>query len=323
MTELANTTKGEMSLLDNLAAQAQMCVASARMNLLQLGRVLTEAKPLVKHGEWEAWVRTNADMSPRAAQNYMQAYETFGLNPDIAKLGTSKTMKLLPLSDEDRKELFSEHDVQAMSTRELDAAIKAQKEKLKEEARAEVQKEIDAEREARKAAEQRAQEAESRPPEVSPELAARVEAAEKKAKAQQELVDQFSKRADEADAERKRTKQENERLRRENKEQAELLEEQQEDYARVQEELLNVKSSIAKGDAERVPLDQLTPEAFAAAVRAFIGSCARMPHMSAAFSVMEDRERQEYDELLQTVESWAEGSRKALKNKIIDGEVFG
>ena len=101
-TELANTGAGELSLLDNLAVQARTCVLSARMNLLQLGRVLTEAKPLVPHGEWEAWVKTNAEMSVRAAQGYMQAYATFGLNPDIARLGTTKTMKLLPLSEEER-----------------------------------------------------------------------------------------------------------------------------------------------------------------------------------------------------------------------------
>ena len=95
-----------------------------------------------------------------------------------------------------------------------------------------------------------------------------------------------------------------------------------EEYNRTQAELLNVKSSIAKGDAERVPLDSLTPEAFASAVRAFIGTCARMPHMTAAFCAMGDDERQEYDELLRTVESWAKDSRRALDTVTVEGMVI-
>lgn len=51
MTELANTQKKEIAVLDNLAMQAKTYIQNARMNLLQLGRVLAEAKPLVPHGE--------------------------------------------------------------------------------------------------------------------------------------------------------------------------------------------------------------------------------------------------------------------------------
>ena len=102
----------------------------------------------------------------------------------------------------------------------------------------------------------------------------------------------------------------------------ELIEEQQQEYNRTQAELLSVKSSIAKGDAERIPLDQLTPDAFASAVRAFIGTCARMPHMTAAFSSMEYDERREYDELLRTIESWAKDSRKALETVMVEGMVI-
>lgn len=311
MKELANTTKGDLSVLDNLAVQVRVCVTTARMNLLQLGRALTEAKPLVPHGEWETWVKTNAEMSVRAAQSYMQAYAAFGLNPDIAKLGTAKTMKLLPLSEDERKALFAENDIESMSTRQLDEAIKEQKEKILREARAAVedakmaaQKAIDRERKARIAAEQRADAAESRAPEVPPEIAERLRA------------------ADEVDTAWKRAKQENEELRREIQERDELIEEQQEDYNRVQAELLNTKSAIAKGDAERAPLDQLTPDAFASAVRAFIGVVARMPHMKNTFSRMGEDERREYDELLKTVESWVKDSRKALDTVEVEGVVI-
>lgn len=301
MTELANTQKKEIDVLDNLAMQAKTYIQNARMNLLQLGRVLAEAKPLVPHGEWENWVKTNTSMSKRAAEQYMQAYAEFGLNPQIAELGTTKTLKLLPLTEDEREKLLSENDVSSMSTRQLDEAIRKQKQEALKEARQEVQGELEKERTARIAAEQRAKAAESRPPEVTKELS-------DKLRSHKEQMERLTR--------------ENSILKQEIRERDEELEEQQADYNRAQEELLNIKSQVAKGDAERVPTDQLTVDAFASAVRAFIGACARMPHMSATFSAMSQIDKNEYDELLRTVEAWAKDSRKALDSVLVDSEVL-
>lgn len=301
MTELTSTTKNEISTLDSLAMQAKICIQNARMNLLQLGRVLTEARPLVPHGEWENWVKTNTSMSKRAAEQYMQAYQEFGLNPQIAELGTTKTLKLLPLTEDEREKLLSENDVGSMSTRQLDEAIRKQKQEALKEARQEVQGELEKERTARIAAEQRAKAAESRPPEIPKELSDKLRDHEEKLE---------------------RLTRENSGLKQEIRERDEELEEQQADYNRAQEELLNIKSQAAKGDAERVPLDQLTLDTFASAVRAFIGTCARMPHMAATFAAMPLADKNGYDELLRTVESWAADSRKALDSEYIDSEVL-
>ncbi len=301
MPELANTPKKEIAVLDNLAMQAKTYIQNARMNLLQLGRVLAEAKPIVPHGEWENWVKTNTSMSKRAAEQYMQAYAEFGLNPQIAELGTTKTLKLLPLTEDEREKLLSENDVSSMSTRQLDEAIRKQKQEALKEARQEVQGELEKERTARIAAEQRAKAAESRPPEVTKELS-------DKLRSHKEQMERLAR--------------ENSILKQEIRERDEELEEQQADYNRAQEELLNIKSQVAKGDAERVPTDQLTVDAFASAVRAFIGACARMPHMSATFSAMSQIDKNEYDELLRTVEAWAKDSRKALDSVLVDSEVL-
>jgi len=301
MTELANAQKNDIAVLDNLAMQAKTYIQNARMNLLQLGRVLAEAKPLVPHGEWENWVKTNTSMSKRAAEQYMQAYQEFGLNPQIAELGTTKTLKLLPLTEDEREKLLQENDVSAMSTRQLDEAIRKQKQEALKEARQEVQGELEKERTARIAAEQRAKAAESRPPEVPKELS-------DKLRSHEEQMERLAR--------------ENSSLKQEIRERDEELEEQQADYNRAQEELLNIKSQVAKGDAERVPTDQLTVDAFASAVRAFIGTCARMPHMSATFSAMSQIDKNEYDELLRTVEAWAKDSRRALDSVLVDSEVL-
>ena len=104
---------------------------------------------------------------------------------------------------------------------------------------------------------------------------------------------------------------------RELKETEEMLRESQEGYDRMQTELLNAQSTLAKGDAERVISEQLTAEDFAAAVRQFIGSVAQMPFMGKTFAAMQHNEVQQYDELLSTVEDWAKRARTALN--MIDG----
>lgn len=151
MNELANTETRPPSRLDELAMQAQMFAQNACMNLLQLGRVLAEARPMIPHGEFDRWCRQNAKMSRRTAEQYMQAYSEFGLNSKIAELGTSKVIKLLPMSEDEREQLMAENDVAAMSTRELDEAIRKQRGQLLKEARAEAKEEIERHAETAKA----------------------------------------------------------------------------------------------------------------------------------------------------------------------------
>lgn len=87
MEELARRDGTEMAILDDLSRQARYYVENIALNMIQLGRVFAEAKKLVKHGEWGAWLRENTGISERYAQQYMQAYARFGENPAIAQVG--------------------------------------------------------------------------------------------------------------------------------------------------------------------------------------------------------------------------------------------
>ena len=151
MNALANTETHLPSRLDELARQAQLFAQNACMNLLQLGRVLAEARPMIPYGEFDGWCRQNAKMSKRTAEQYMQAYAEFGLNTKIAELGTSKVIKLLPMSEDEREQLLAENDVGSMSTRQLDEAIRKQRGQLLKEARAEAKEEIERHAETAKA----------------------------------------------------------------------------------------------------------------------------------------------------------------------------
>ena len=314
MNELANTDSKGLSVLDGLAMQARMFAQNACMNLLQLGRVLTEARPMIPHGEFDGWCRQNAKMSKRTAEQYMQAYAEFGLDMKIAELGTSKVIKLLPMALEEREKLLSDNDVAAMSTRQLDAAIKEQREKLLAEARAEAQAEIDAANEAVRAAERRAIEAENRPPEVPEELADQLRDNNETIRRQQAEIERLADVGRTAIDEKKRIIQENTNLRRDLRERDEDMEAMQADLQRAQDELLNLQSAQARGEADRLPTDALTPDVFSMAVNTFIGTCCRLPQMGRTFSTMSAEEREAYEQSLSTLEKWAESARLALNS---------
>ena len=313
-TELANTEPKEISVLDNLAMQARTLRLTINMNMWQLARVFLEAKEIVPHGEFGKWVEENADVSERTAQDLMAAYKRFGGRPQFEGLGQAKTFKLLPLPEGTEEKFLEEHDLQAMTAREVQEAVKK--------ARAEAQAEIDRERQARLDAEQRAIDAANRQPEIPPELTEELAASRERAAQQQAEIQRLAQLGNESLAETRRLAAENSSLRREVQEQADMLNEQQEDLNRAQQELLNAQSAIAKGDAERIPADQLTAEAFASAVRAFIGTVARLPHMRMTFAAMDHRDKQEYSVLLETVEKWCEDSRKAISAALVDGTVI-
>jgi len=314
LNELANTDTQALSMLDGLAMQARMFAQNACMNLLQLGRVLTEARPLIPHGEFDAWCKQNAKMSKRTAEQYMQAYAEFGLDMKIAELGTSKVIKLLPMAPEEREKLLAENDVSAMSTRQLDAAIKEQREKLLAEARAEAQAEIEAANEAARAAERRAIEAENRPPEMPEELAKRLRENSKTIQDQQAEIDRLADVGRKILAERQRLVQENNGLQRDLRERDEDMEAMQADLQRAQDELLDLQSAQARGEAERLPTDALTPDVFSMAVNTFIGTCCRLPQMGRAFSAMSAEDKEAYNQSLSALEKWAESARLALNS---------
>ena len=90
MNELTKQSRTEITVLGGLAQEAQYYAKCIANGMIQLGRVLTEAKPLVKHGEWEQWIRENAGCSVRYAQVFMQAYARFGNNAAVAQIGEFK-----------------------------------------------------------------------------------------------------------------------------------------------------------------------------------------------------------------------------------------
>lgn len=103
--------------------------------IVEIGRRLAEAKKMLNHGEWGQWVKDELPFSQSTAGNFMRIFEEYGADQTsffgevksqaLANLSYTKALRLLAIEDEEAREDFVEtHDVESMSTRELEQAIR-------------------------------------------------------------------------------------------------------------------------------------------------------------------------------------------------------
>lgn len=100
---------------------------SAAGSLLEVGRWLNSAKDegVVPHGQWTAWVAEHAAMNERMAQKWMQAARELPPGSPLERLGISKIQSLMMLPAGEREEFAQKIDAQNLSSREVDAQVKA------------------------------------------------------------------------------------------------------------------------------------------------------------------------------------------------------
>ena len=100
--------------------------------IIGLGNCLIEAKGLLPHGEWLAWLAENLNLSERSAQELMRIARNCSNPRALADLGKKKVLSILTLPPAER-ELFLDGDyvpegadksVSDMTTRELQQVIK-------------------------------------------------------------------------------------------------------------------------------------------------------------------------------------------------------
>lgn len=116
---------------------------------IEIGRLLLEAKALVPHGEWGAWLAANVDFSESKAQSLMRRYKEFGDGQidmitgtsDLdffAFLSDSQMDALLALPKPERREFVEEHREELesgeMSVRDMKAEISRLKKENEEQA---------------------------------------------------------------------------------------------------------------------------------------------------------------------------------------------
>ena len=114
-------------------------------SIFEIGKRLCEAKQMIGHGNWEAWLRDSVSYSETTARTLMRAYREMGdeqvdlltgeAPADVFEsLNLSQMVALFPLPVHERAAFVKEHDVKDMSVRDIEALVAEATEKGKREA---------------------------------------------------------------------------------------------------------------------------------------------------------------------------------------------
>lgn len=105
----------------------ERCRDAAAENIVEIGRWLNRAKEenIVPHGEWATWLTEHAGMNERTAQRAMQIARELPEGSTLARLGVAKISSLLTLPAAEREDVASRIDAEHLSSREVDAQVKA------------------------------------------------------------------------------------------------------------------------------------------------------------------------------------------------------
>lgn len=102
---------------------------------IEIGRRLTEAKELVEHGEWMAFLQEQTEFSQPTASRFMRLYKEYGADQGslfgaeakystLNNLSISNALRLLALPENEREDFAQENDIEHKSAREVEELIK-------------------------------------------------------------------------------------------------------------------------------------------------------------------------------------------------------
>lgn len=133
MTQLSTRTTDVIAFeINSIKDQTRTLILN---NSIEIGRRLEEAKSLLPHGEWGNWLKESVDYSQSTANNLMKIFEQYGASQltifgaeansqALGNLSYTQAVALLGVPTEEREEFIKENDVENMSTRDLQKAIK-------------------------------------------------------------------------------------------------------------------------------------------------------------------------------------------------------
>lgn len=123
---------GEIANLNQIVAEIKFFENQAVVSYWEIGKRLSQAKEQVNHGEWMDWVSNNLGYSQRTTNSLMKVYKEIPNSQAIANLSYTKVVNILSLPEEDRQNFIDSHEVEDMTTRQLQAEIKEYKAGLEE-----------------------------------------------------------------------------------------------------------------------------------------------------------------------------------------------
>lgn len=122
---IENRLVSEIVMITNQTRQTLL------FNSIEIGRRLTEAKKIIKHGQWTKWLKERVDYSQRTANNFMKIYEQYGKSglaeksQSIADLSYTQALALLEVPAEQREEFAKKENAKDLTIKELQEKVKA------------------------------------------------------------------------------------------------------------------------------------------------------------------------------------------------------
>ncbi|KGK91389.1 hypothetical protein DP73_03735 [Desulfosporosinus sp. HMP52] len=98
---------------------------------IEIGRRLKEAKELLPHGEWGKWLVESCSYSKKTAEKLLRIFDAYGTQ-EPPNLNFTQAYILLGVPEEERAQFMAEIDVEGLSTRELQKAVKERSQALQE-----------------------------------------------------------------------------------------------------------------------------------------------------------------------------------------------
>ena len=116
----------QINRIDTITGQIIACKQSMGRSILEIGKLLIEAKDALPHGDWGNWLRERVEFSERTAQNFMRVAREYASNPQlVADLGSvRKAIALLDVPEEEREAFVEETDAAQLTARQLETAIR-------------------------------------------------------------------------------------------------------------------------------------------------------------------------------------------------------
>lgn len=138
--EREQTLVSEINLITEQTKQALLT------GTIEIGKRLTEAKCLVRHGEWGNWLAERVNYSQRSANNFMKIYKEYGAtglvakSQSIANLSVTQAVAMFDLPAEERERFAEQNEEEYSRATEAYLKIEPELSKIQREA---VQRYID------------------------------------------------------------------------------------------------------------------------------------------------------------------------------------
>ena len=146
---------GQERTVEMVTMEIRMLDRQAAHSFIEIGRRLVEVKAMIPHGEWGDYLKNKVNYSHSMANNFMRIYERFGTAQQslfgtelkyqsLVNLSMTKLLALCEIPDDEIEMFVEEHDVENISSRELQRIIRERDQavadaKAAEQARAKMQ----------------------------------------------------------------------------------------------------------------------------------------------------------------------------------------